>query len=272
MKTHDLNSWEEYRPLIAEVRAEYGHWHRRSGSSGSNVMLFRGQAEARWPLTTTLERYSTEQHSVLQYVERATRCSEELESYTGKEWGLPCWPKLREDVRGEAHGRRVHLPCYDYLVYLRHLGFPSPLLDWTESPYIAAFFAFADRRQDERIAVYVYVESVTGVKGGWLKEPTITHMGPYVNAHTRHFAQKASYTIATELDEANDEHRFCSHSLIFERDHPGQDLLARITMPAGERPKALRELNDYNINHFTVFRSEEALASMLATKVFDLDQ
>jgi hypothetical protein len=31
---------------------------------------------------------------------------------------------------------------YDFMTRLRHHGFPSPLLDWPQSPYTAAFFAF----------------------------------------------------------------------------------------------------------------------------------
>jgi len=53
--------------------------------------------------------------------------------------------------------RQMLSPAYSYLAHLRHNGFPSPLLDWTQSPYVAAYFAFA-RPQGEQVALYVYCE------------------------------------------------------------------------------------------------------------------
>lgn len=35
---------------------------------------------------------------------------------------------------------------YGFMTRLRHHGFPSPLLDWPQSPYIAAFFAFNKKK------------------------------------------------------------------------------------------------------------------------------
>jgi hypothetical protein len=39
---------------------------------------------------------------------------------------------------------------YKYFVCLRHYGFPSPLLDWSRSPYFAALFAFSGATQNSR--------------------------------------------------------------------------------------------------------------------------
>ena len=62
-------------------------------------------------------------------------------------------------------------PGGGYLAYLRHHGFPSPLLDWTKSPYIAAYFAMVNAPQKEvkKVSVFAYLESPTG---GKTVEPT----------------------------------------------------------------------------------------------------
>ena len=55
-------------------------------------------------------------------------------SLTGRAW------QLSEGPVDEGHHGPP--PGYEFMIYMRHHGFPSPLLDWSRSPYVAAFFAF----------------------------------------------------------------------------------------------------------------------------------
>ncbi|GBD92595.1 FRG domain protein [bacterium BMS3Abin05] len=184
-----------------------------------------------------------------------------------KSWNI--LPELKlDEFKG---GTYPPLQFFDYLVFLRHHGFPSPLLDWTESPYIAAYFAFSDKiKNADRVAIYAYIERIPGHgKGGWVGAPLITTWDPRNKMHIRHFAQKARYTTATTLNK-NGLQMFCHHEKVFNKNKK-QDVLTKITIPVSDRIKALKELSDYNINHFTLFQTEDSLVKTIAIRELDIN-
>ncbi len=274
METIRLRSWDRFDEALKRVYRKYGRYRRQleSGDIYEKTVriLFRGQADATWKLQTTLERKTNADFDVSKYLLYASHAVNEIESFTGAKWNVPDWPEVEREIEEKSDPFRVPMPMYDFLVYLRHHGYASPLLDWTESPYIAAYFAYLTS-QEKNPAVYCYIETPELGKGGVGGQPMITVKGPYVSTHKRHFAQKAWYTIATCWTYQQKKHVFCSHQEVFSRGSEGQDVLVKIVLPALDRKKALKKLNDYNINHFTLFQSEDALVKALESKHFDLD-
>lgn len=273
IKTVIIDSWNDFANSIAEVRSQYMVHQFKSGDTivheQPNLILFRGQSNETWKLETTLERRTKEQFSVLEYFRLAGRCASEIESFTDTNWNLKPYNKIEDTLNREVDPARVSLPHYDYLVYLRHHGFPSPLLDWTESPYIAAFFAYSTAEEDNPV-VYCYIERPELIKGGSVGDPTLQIMGPYVRTHKRHFSQKARYTVSTIFSSSEEKHYFTPHENVFSKKDDSQDLLIKIILPSKDRKEALFSLNDYNINYFTLFQSEDSLIKSLEMKEFDL--
>ena len=274
MEETTLNDWSELKPTIDEIRTKYGYHEFPVGEDKThrfnNTILFRGQQSASWKLETTLERKTKEKFSVLHYLNLASKSVNELESYMGTKWNIPDFPMLAGEIEKKQSEYSPYLPCYDYLVYLRHHGYPSPLLDWTESPYIAAYFAMCETPLEERVAVYAYIETPVGAKSVGTDKAQISLQGPFVSTDKRHFAQKAWYTVASRWVGESAQHVFCSHHDVFDNPENDQDILIKITIPTVDRKLALRELNDYNINHFTLFQSEDALIKALSMKDFDI--
>lgn len=264
MEVRDLDTWEEFERELQELRGAHQDVSEASGSG--SVLLFRGQRNACWLLNPTLER---ERKRMLfrDYYRLIHRIHPQIETLTEKEWPIPDYQEVERSVRGYdefslalGFGR---CPAYAYMAYLRHHGFPSPLLDWTRSPYVAAFFAFsrAEAESNERVAIYILSESAFKVHGN--NFPVVFRYGPYVKTHRRHVLQQSEYTLCLIFDG---EWRFERYDTVFEDGHRQQGICWKFTLPASERAKVLTLLDEFNLNAFSLFGSEESLMETLSVR------
>ncbi|OPY67942.1 MAG: FRG domain protein [Syntrophorhabdus sp. PtaU1.Bin050] len=254
-----VSSWSEFEAKIKEIKETY--------ATSVPPICYRGQADATWKLETTLERYSKSRWTVENYLKLALQCAPEIESFTNQRWYLMKIEQIKEKIREQTDDVIAHIPHLDFLIYLRHHGFPSPLLDWTFSPYVAAFFALSEPKEVENAAVFAYVKTTEGVEGGVAGAPRIKPIITVVRTDRRHFLQQATYTVCTEVKgELNQgsPHIFVSHELVREKASKRQDIVIEIDISREKRVDFLSRLNESNINEFSLFQSEEALMKTLA--------
>jgi hypothetical protein len=263
MKQIDLKNWEEFEGHVTRLARDRSD--RKSATEFYiSEYLFRGQPDGTWPLTTTLERFTGRLLTLEQYYRILCATKPQVEAFTGATWdGIPSLPEYLKQIGDEGLLPPGKFPAYEYFVYLRHHGFPSPLLDWTRSPYIAAYFAFRDVLSTAPSAsIYAYCEYTVGHKSGSSNSPKITGLGPYVRSHRRHFQQQCQYTICTM--HLNGKHSYTRHQDAFEGNEEDQDELWKFNIPGSERHKILKRLEQYNINAFSLFGSEESLMETLS--------
>lgn len=266
MKTKDLNSWDEFEHEINLLRDDL---EKQKEDTHVSHFLFRGHGDSEWDLKTTLERYCVGDFNVKEYYHAIARAKPEIETFSNQKWLIKTPPQYDEWLR--KNDFLTEFPAYDYMVYLRHHGFPSPLLDWSRSPYVAAFFAFSDFSIKAcNISIYVYQEYSKGGKVWSQTEPHIHSRGPLVTSHKRHFLQKSEYTICV-VNKTDDWHYTC-HEKTFAINMINQDILYKFNIPSTERFKVLKKLDEYNINSFALFGTEESLISTMAMRELYLEK
>jgi hypothetical protein len=241
---------------------------------GAAEFWFRGHAKASWGLKTTLERYSTRNFGFKEYYNIILKVLPEIEGLSSHEF--PVMNEVEFSLGVEDFSFFTRFPSPDYFSYLRHFGFPSPLLDWSKSLYVAAYFAFADPVTDEdNAAIYLFVDRFEPTKEYEEGDPVIRLLGPYEKIHKRHYRQQSGYTICGCFDrdqfDGVKRWRFASHDLATANAVAGrrgkqkpQDYLMKITIPVSERTQVLRHLDRYNLNAFSLFDTEEGLLKTLA--------
>lgn len=134
MKVVDLKSWTEYR--------EYLNRYFALDTRRRNQLWFRGVASRSHDLSPTLDRgvtWSNDTQRDNQYIQLLD------------EFALEAIRLGDSRIGNLSRGEALELIA-------RHYGLPSPYLDWSSSPYIAATFAYlgCSKHKSRYIAIYVF--------------------------------------------------------------------------------------------------------------------
>ncbi|HTZ18526.1 MAG TPA: hypothetical protein VMB78_08820, partial [Dissulfurispiraceae bacterium] len=138
--------------------------------------------------------------------------------------------------------------------------FPTPLIDLSTSCFIALFFACEDFNKEEKVDGKIFLYSLPQFPIGGNDIPDLRKIGRYVEAGKRHFAQQSKYLIPTIYDS---EWKFITFKDVIESNKNNHEL-QEIKIGKDVKAKLMKELNDMNINRYTMFLNEDALIKSFA--------
>ena len=226
-----LEKWSDFVGKVSDQKLPYRNW------------AFRGQEDSSWSLSSSLYRYLSE------YLPNSG------------DW------ERREEHSLRAFKRRARLllervpdddQIFEWWGLMQHHGAPTRLLDFTFSPYVAAFFAL--EKATKTAAVWALnpkaMKNITASKNlpvGKRSDTTLYYGEPFVLSK-RLIAQQGTFVITKTLEKPIDE-------II---DNP-KNVLAKFLLPAGKiRSEGMKSLYKMNIKQATLFPGLDGLAHSMA--------
>lgn len=249
MEATNISSWNEFVTLTAELDG----W------------AFRGQQDARWALLGSLSRY--------------------LDAFIPDK---STW-RIREERAIRIFRRKAHNYLADTsvlandlrcLALMQHYGAPTRLLDFTKSPFVAAFFALETAVADAAVFALntptlwnatpisnpslnrehidprkegnferFYLQNTNAIL--WIGEPT--------EMDKRLVAQSGTMVVPGVLDRPLDE--------ILDEYRGHEALIRKIVLPQHIREEAMKSLYRMNITNATLFPDLDGLARSIGLEL-----
>ena len=253
---------------------------------------FRGQRDAAWKLTPSIERLKRTYSSSFR---------SDAEDY------------VRQAFKRRAHHYLQHLPRdgeeLEWMALMRHHGAPTRLLDWTRSPYVAAFFAITEAKEDETSVIWavdtsaVKSEAIQLLKenGVLNEEVSITFPLGAPEVFARVFLQDMQPAIVAPVEPYRTNERAISQQGVFlcpnqsfwgfefglkqvlrsdrerveawsREEHPEAEpfqpeRLFKLCIAPQARSALIKELYRMNINYGTLFPDIDGFARSLGTNI-----
>lgn len=230
ISTNEVENWNSFLVFINDY-LDFNHF------------IWRGQADSAWLLEPTLDRVFKE----------TKKTKEDLENLTVSHLG-----RFKYATRGR---RGISPPEIknenDWWALGQHHGLNTPLLDWTSSPFVAAYFSMVSKQNSSsgfRVVFGISQSTVENISREISKKertnnraPIIEFINPLTDENSRLVNQRGLFTrtpIGVDIETW------------YKQNIPQGDEFVRmwkILIPEKERTVALRSLNRMNINHSTLF-------------------
>jgi hypothetical protein len=233
LKPLQIHSWTEFRKYVRELE------HYR--------YIYRGQESSEWRLCTAFHR--TERSDLVKFLQvDVGALHRHLSSLTTHVFNL------LNPIENAA-----------FISLAQHHGYPTPLLDWTYSPFIGAYFAFKQARQREG-KVRIFIFDRTQWWQDWAQLQKITPARPHFSVldpisinNLRMIPQQALSTV-TNVEDIEE--------YISSKERPDRKYLQVIDLPVEERAEVLNELSMMGINAGSVFPGLDGACDQLKDRFF----
>ena len=224
-----FETWSEFSEFIVSEFIDYGHY------------VFRGQSDEKWPLEPSFDRLLKSINLKDDIDQMAFRhLSTFMKAVRGRRGSNP--PKIDNEDDWWALGQ--------------HHGLATPLLDWSNSPFVASFFAFEGVRVEQESDVAVFALNVPAIvrksdeiriKGKTGKRPDhIIFVSPFSDENPRLINQAGLFSRTPYL--VNIESWIEKY---FRASQEAQ--LIKFVISKQDKALAIKALNRMNINHLSLF-------------------
>ena len=242
---------EDGESKIRGQRMSWNEFKSHISSISKFKYLFRGQQRT-WRLCTSFHRRG--RYRISEFTSKDVRqLHQRLSAITSHFFDL---------TQPDQNGAFFNL--------LQHHGYPTPLLDWSHSPYVAAFFAFRDRPigycGDEVVRIYVFDNQE------WQKRfPQIQNLDPpfphlsvmeFIAINNPRLVPQQAATTVTNIHDIE--------AYVIEREKETSiQYLEAIDIPANDRELAMRDLRFMGITAGSMFPSIDGVCEELRERNFE---
>lgn len=207
--------------------------------------------------------HSNSRHRLVSYFDR-------MFSGMGDEQRRRVHSRLGDLFRVTAEYNRIDLPTaeHDLWALAQHYGLATRMLDWSESRYVAAFFAFSALRREfptaldvendkngRNVAVYALdTASPVWASDGGVRVVRSGSLGENERLRRQRGVFTVNYSDVRSVEE------FAKRYISRNREEVDRSPIYRFDLPMKEARRALRDLHEMRISHAELFPGLDGIA------------